>query len=349
VNLRIEIITNDKNWLEDEAIRQVKIVAAYPDVRAVVAMPDLHPGRTPVGVAVLTEGVVYPHLIGNDIGCGMGLYSFAAEAHKLKQDKLARGAENMLAERPPDDSGTIGGGNHFAEIQRIEKIYAQDTAQKYALRKGSAFLLVHSGSRAYGSEVYSQALAKDGLMKGYRPAAPDFGGYMQKHDAALRKAVQNRDKIAERLAACCGVKDAPRKICESVHNHIAVWPDGCFLHRKGAADATGALLAIAGDRDSLSYLVSPLPGAAETFYTLAHGAGRRWNRTLCKARLENRYGADSIVTRKYRNRLVYRDKGCIYEEAPECYKSIDTVIDVLQGRGLLSVVAVFRPVLTVKG
>ena len=69
------LISNQKNWVEQAAKDQLAGVSRLEGVVRAVGLPDLHPGKTPVGMAVLSDGRFYPHLIGNDIGCGMSLFS----------------------------------------------------------------------------------------------------------------------------------------------------------------------------------------------------------------------------------------------------------------------------------
>ena len=68
------LISSGKNWMEQAAKDQLLAVSRLPGVVKAVGLPDLHPGRIPVGTAVLSRGVLYPHLLGNDIGCGMSLF-----------------------------------------------------------------------------------------------------------------------------------------------------------------------------------------------------------------------------------------------------------------------------------
>ena len=68
------LISNGKNWVEQAAKDQLLAVSRLPGVVKAVGLPDLHPGRIPVGTAVLSRGILYPHLLGNDIGCGMSLF-----------------------------------------------------------------------------------------------------------------------------------------------------------------------------------------------------------------------------------------------------------------------------------
>ena len=75
------------NWVEQAAKDQLLAVSRLPGVVKAVGLPDLHPGRIPVGTAVLSRGVLYPHLLGNDIGCGMSLFDTGVKKKKFKQEK----------------------------------------------------------------------------------------------------------------------------------------------------------------------------------------------------------------------------------------------------------------------
>src|SRR5688572_3269338 len=71
----VRLFASAQSWIEGEAVRQLYATAKLDGMRRAVGFPDLHPGKgTPVGAAFVTEGVIYPHLIGGDIGCGMALF-----------------------------------------------------------------------------------------------------------------------------------------------------------------------------------------------------------------------------------------------------------------------------------
>ena len=80
------LISSGKNWMEQAAKDQLLAVSRLPGVVKAVGLPDLHPGRIPVGTAVLSRGVLYPHLLGNDIGCGMSLFDTGVKKKKFKQE-----------------------------------------------------------------------------------------------------------------------------------------------------------------------------------------------------------------------------------------------------------------------
>lgn len=85
---KVRLIASAKNWIDGNAVAQLKGTAGLAGVELAVGLPDLHPGKSgPVGAAFVTEGILYPHLIGNDIGCGMGLWRSDLNRRKTKLDR----------------------------------------------------------------------------------------------------------------------------------------------------------------------------------------------------------------------------------------------------------------------
>jgi release factor H-coupled RctB family protein len=168
---QVRLFASSKSWIEGEAVRQLNATSKLDGVRYAVGFPDLHPGKgSPVGAAFVTDGVIYPHLIGGDIGCGMALF----QTDLVRRDaKLDRWAERYFhLEHPWDEEvgeflgkhglestefdralGTIGGGNHFAEIQVVEKVLDSGAFKKLDLAKQQLVMLVHSGSRGLGESI----------------------------------------------------------------------------------------------------------------------------------------------------------------------------------------------------
>lgn len=73
IETQVRLFASARSWIEGEAVRQLYATAKFDGVRLAVGFPDLHPGKgSPVGAAFVTEGVIYPHLIGGDIGCALG-------------------------------------------------------------------------------------------------------------------------------------------------------------------------------------------------------------------------------------------------------------------------------------
>ena len=123
----VRLFASARSWIEGEAVRQLYATAKLDDVRLAVGFPDLHPGKgSPVGAAFVTEGVIYPHLIGGDIGCGMALFRTELVRRDAKLDRWAKLQFNLehswdqfvsdfLAERDLESTefdaalGTIGG------------------------------------------------------------------------------------------------------------------------------------------------------------------------------------------------------------------------------------------------
>ncbi|HEX7655341.1 MAG TPA: RtcB family protein, partial [Verrucomicrobiae bacterium] len=126
----VRLIASPQAWIEGEAVRQLYAVAEWEGMRQVVGFPDLHPGRgSPVGAAFVTDEVIYPHLIGGDIGCGMTWFQTDLTRRDAKLDRWVD--KNYQLEHPWDEGvadylaeqklaatafdhalGTIGGGNH---------------------------------------------------------------------------------------------------------------------------------------------------------------------------------------------------------------------------------------------
>jgi release factor H-coupled RctB family protein len=284
------------SWIEGSAVQQLDQVASLPGVKAVAAMPDLHPGKYgPVGSAILANHV-HPHFVGSDIGCGMGLFQLDIPLRKFRADKVASrltvldepwqgdipGAlESAVLSPTPFDSslGSIGGGNHFCEFQAIEEIVQPDTASKVGLDPSLTYILVHSGSRGFGFSILEQQLAA-GIVT-LEPGSEAEARYRESHDHALRWAALNRQVIAGRAAAAARGK--VRLVADLSHNFMEIIPAGA-LHRKGAAPA--GLVPIPGSRATLSFLAEPLtPCRPEALASLAHGAGRKYDRASMHGRL----------------------------------------------------------------
>lgn len=363
----VTIISSEKNWLEQNAVSQLNQISALPGVVKAIGLPDLHPGKTPVGAAIITDGVIYPHLVGNDIGCGMAMFMTDLEKRKLKIERLIKKAEGLgslkeitlpeaeygaTASSPLGMSlGTIGGGNHFAELQEVETVYAEEAFRSLGFDKNQIMLLVHSGSRGYGQTVLDESIKLYHAQNGLLPASDAAKEYLTKHDNAVHWAVINRELIAYRILKALGVSAQTIKLIDSSHNTISVKEcdnRSLYIHRKGASPGDTGAVVIPGSRGSLTYLVMPADNTEVSGYSLAHGAGRKWERSMCRSRLENKYTKETIKYTKLKGRVICNDNNLLFEEAPEAYKNIDTVIQSLIDFGLINVIATFKPILTYK-
>ena len=363
----IHVFASSKSWIEGNATLQLEHVAGLPGVQAVAAMPDLHPGKYgPVGCAILADSI-HPQLVGSDIGCGMGLFELDVAARKLRLDQLADRLHALdqpwdgdvgsaLADADIDATtfdaslGSIGGGNHFCEIQAIEEILAPEIAAQAGLDRDHAYVLVHSGSRGLGFSILERVLLAG--LAALHPASDEGKAYMDAHDHAVQWAKLNRRIIAERAAVAAHADLRP--INDLAHNVVEHQDNAggevMALHRKGAAASDRGLVPVPGSRGTLSYLVEPLAAMrTEALASLAHGAGRKYDRASMHGRVR---GKKSDVARLERNPygglVVCGDRGLLVEEAPEAYKNIDRVIADLVEFGLARVVATFRPLVTFK-
>ena len=361
---QVRLIASSQNWIEGEAVRQLYATADRDGMRLAVGFPDLHPGKgSPVGAAFVTEGVIYPHIIGNDIGCGMGLWKTDLSRRKLKLDRWAeaqfdlelewegdvktRLPEEHLESTPYDRAfGTLGAGNHFTELQAVEKVFDAKAFADVGLSKDELALLVHSGSRGLGESILRAHVAEHGADGIEETSASE---YLVAHDHAVRWAKANRQLLAERFVAALGA-DA-ELVLDGCHNSIKQREiDGqtVWLHRKGAAPADEGPMIIPGSRGAFSYLVLPKGDGAENAWSLAHGAGRRYARSESRARTRERFRVPQLTYTPLGGRVICGNRDLLYEEAPTAYKKIEVIIQDLADAGLISVIATLRPVLTYK-
>jgi len=363
---QVRLFASPKSWIEGEAMRQLYATAKFEGVRLAVGFPDLHPGKgTPVGAAFVTDGLLYPHLIGGDIGCGMALFQTDLVQCDAKLDRWAalrfnleypwdEYASGFLAEHELDSTkfdqvlGTIGGGNHFAELQAVGKILNPVEFKKLGLGKQQLVVLVHSGSRGLGETILRAHVDQH---RGNRVGAESFAAeeYLRGHDFAMRWAKANRELIARRFVAALGAQ--AECLWDGCHNSItACESDGetVWVHRKGAVAADGDFVVIPGSRGTLSYIVKPLSNGAHNAWSLAHGAGRKWARSETRLRMRERFRVAELIQTPLGGRVICEERDLLYEEAPAAYKNIEAVVQDLVAAGLVSVIATLRPLLTYK-
>ncbi|VFQ47221.1 RNA ligase RtcB family protein [Desulfoluna butyratoxydans] len=362
----IRVIASEKNWIEGAALQQLNTTATLPGMKLAIGLPDLHPGKgTPVGAAFFTLTTLYPFLIGNDIGCGMGLWQTDLKHTKIKRDRWVKKLTGLDAPWNGDPApfldeerltqgewdpalGTIGGGNHFAELQTVNTIEDDALFHKAGLSKDALMLLVHSGSRGLGESILRRHVAvyrNNGLEEGSEEAA----AYLRQHDHALAWARVNRAVIAHRFLSALGTRgDRILDICHNSLTPQTIQGQVGWLHRKGAAPSDQGLVVIPGSRGSLSYLVFPTAPNEMHGFSLAHGAGRKWKRSESKGRLQNRYTLEALTQTALGSRVICKNRALLYEEAPQAYKNIDVVIQDMLEAGLITVVATLKPLITYK-
>src|SRR5579863_8375819 len=260
--------------------------------------------------------------------------------------------------------GSLGGGNHFIELQRAEQT-------------GTLFVQVHTGSRGFGHGLATNFfdLARDEkpdkirhLDLGYfTPESRHYRSYLNAVSAGGNFAIVNRlvifEEIAKAFATVFGA--ALDLVYEISHNLVQreqhpefgdVW-----VHRKGATRAFGPHHAqlrdtewferghpvlIPGSNMDYSYVLRPLPGAVKSAYSVNHGAGRRMSRTLAHKTLDRKE-----TNRRYRDAgiLVNADGAVPIDESSPCYKSSREVIDAVCSAGLAEIEYELWPLASLKG
>lgn len=349
----VKIFASSSSWIEGAAVQQLEQTAALPGVQTVVGMPDLHPGKgCAVGAVTYSEGIVYPHLVGNDIGCGYSLFQTSINKHKVKPDRLADMisgiddvwdgdvAEYLTAHGvdPAHTSslGTVGGGNHFAELQQVSKV---DSIT--GIDDSKLVLLVHSGSRSLGEALFQHFAAKCG-NKGFEVGSEYFAEYMAAHNNAVKWATANRLLLADRLLECLDAEG--RLLLDLPHNFVEPYRDG-FLHRKGAAPSDRGYSPLPGSRGTSTYLLMPNDENGN-LSSLAHGAGRKSSRANMHGRVTET--ARELTTTPLGGVVVCGQENLLREEHHTAYKAVDRVLADIKENGLATDVATMLPVLTYK-
>jgi tRNA-splicing ligase RtcB len=285
--------------------------------------------------------------------------------------------------------GTLGSGNHFIEIQEVVEIYDPDVAQVFGLFEGQLTVEIHSGSRGLGHQVCSEyvkslqsAVKKYGIQLPDRQLvcaplnSPEGKRYHGAMAGAANYAWANRQCMAhlarrsfeEVLAG--KVRDFDLHTVYDVAHNIAKIEDHVVdgksmrlcVHRKGATRAfgpghpavnpvyreVGQPVLVPGDMGTASYvLVGTTDAMEESFGTSCHGAGRTMSRTAAKKKIHG-----GTLRRELEERGIRVRAGSLAglaEEAPDAYKDIDAVIEVVHGAGLARKVAKLRPLGVMKG
>eukprot|EP00762_Andalucia_godoyi_P002784 ANDGO_04451.mRNA.1 RNA-splicing ligase RtcB len=337
---------------------------------AVAVMPDAHQGdEIPNGVVFETR-VPVPRLVGTDIGCGVSLFdaSFMTEqalAQVKAEDAHAFTSRFQQVRIPADFSkdlpfseelGSLGGGNHFAEIVRVESVV--DTKLAEQIHPGMLLMMIHSGSRGYGAHASKVPLAR----------------YMENQDAVVDWAKLNRQLVAYRFKHALTVEPLPQPHTHEVpeillnvsHNWVEQTTASTFVHRKGAVSTTTSkwdsacwvhngkkLMVLPGSRGSASFLLTAVDNPEvhnACLNSIAHGAGRKLKRSDCKALFtDSKYKQSSIELDDGTTATVCcANENLKVQEHPDAYKDVTAVVEDLVTFGCVNVAAVLRPVFTYK-
>jgi release factor H-coupled RctB family protein len=366
IETKVRLFASAKSWVKGEALRQLYAAAKLEGVRLAVGFPDLHPGKGgPVGAAFVVEGMIHPYVIGGDIGCGMALFETDLVQRDIKLNRWAElrfdlehlwegdvgevlTASELESTEFDGALGTLGNGNHFAELQMVDEVVEARAFKRFGLGKQQLVILVHSGSRGLGESIL-RTYVEEHQASGSAAESFAAAAYLRDHDHAVRWAKTNRALIARRFVEALGSE--AECLWNGCHNSITrrefegevVW-----VHRKGAVATEGEPVMIPGSRGSLSYLVKPIGDGESHAWSLAHGAGRKWARSETRLRMRERFGMHQLTQTPWGGRVICGERDLLYEEAPAAYKNIEDVVQDLVEAGLVSVIATFRPLLTYK-
>ncbi len=377
-----------KMWLKDveeSALDQAKNLANLPFAfKHIALMPDCHSGYgMPIGGVLATKGVVVPNAVGVDFGCGM--YAVKTSLKTINSEKLKLVMSGIRELVPlgfghhmqeQDESllpsletvpqygivkqqyvaakkqiGTLGGGNHFIEIQKGSD--------------GHIWIMIHSGSRNIGLKVaeHYNNIAKilnerwhSSVDKKYDLAylpieTQEAKDYIAEMQYCVDFAFANRKLMMENIKSAfrkvMGKKFEELDFINIAHNY-ARWEShfGCnvIIHRKGATSAKdGEVGIIPGSQGTKSYLVKG-KGNPESFQSCSHGAGRKMGRKQAQRELD--------LSKEILN---LDKKGILHsvrtlkdlDEAPGAYKNIDTVME--NQIDLVDILVELLPLAVIKG
>ena len=362
-NRPVKIWTND---VEETAMRQIENLTTLPFLHHHLAiMPDVHAGMgMPIGGVLACDGAVIPNAVGVDIGCGMcavktnwkmedlpahvirkeimkGIRAripLGIEHHKEAQDAkyLPQGHDidkmEIVKRRQHSilhEVGTLGGGNHFIELQKDEE--------------GNLWIMIHSGSRNLGKQVgdYYNKIAVSLNEKWHSVVSPEirlpflphgtreFGAYWNEMKYCIDFALCNRRLMMERIQEVIadslkGIEFEP--MINIAHNYAAFehhFGKDVIVHRKGATLAReGVIGIIPGSQGTASYIVEGL-GNPDSFCSCSHGAGRVLSRKAAIKTLDMNAEVRNLEAKGIIHAIRCQDD---MQEASGAYKDIDTVI-----------------------
>ena len=327
----VRLFASANSWIEGEAVRQLYGAARLEGVRLAVGFPDLHPGKGARWAPLLspresfiltssaaTSAAAWP--CSKRTWCSATSSSAAGPTFALILEHPWEGevgevlaAAELQSTEFDEALGTIGGGNHFAELQKVEAVLDAAAFRRSGLGKQQLVVLVHSGSRGFGESIL-RSYVDEHQAEGADADSFAAAGYLRDHDVALRWAKTNRALIARRFVQALGAE--AECLWDGCHNSIMKVPspgltatlshpmgegqvETAWVHRKGAVAVGGVPVVIPGSRGSLSYLVKPIGDGVSHAWSLAHGAGRKWTRSETRLRMRERFAGSSWSRRRW--------------------------------------------------
>jgi tRNA-splicing ligase RtcB len=312
-------------------------------------------------------------------GAGFAQDLERSESHGFIEGADPKAVSATAKERGKNQLGTIGSGNHFVEVGKIEELFLPEVANAWGIEQGQIYLLIHSGSRGFGHQVcqdtldhfLSQGFA-EGLPDPQLVSAPIKSSEGKQYYAAMATAANfafnNRQTILHE------VRQAFRDVLKTPPESIKLIYDVCHniakfethnsrrlcVHRKGATRAfgpgaeeliplykkTGQPVLVPGDMGRASHLMVG-QGNPLTWCSSCHGAGRA--RSRIKSAKEWK-GRDIFAHMKRQGVIVKASSGrTVAEEMPDAYKDVDMVVEAVEEARLAARVARLRPHYVIKG
>lgn len=307
-------------------------------------------------------------------------YGNANDLEHLESNGVLENAEPSLVSetaksRGRDQLGTMGAGNHFVEIEAVENIFSEDEAKKLGLFQNQTVVLIHTGSRGLGHQVatdYIRIMMKS--LEKYKINLPDRElasapfkskegqDYFKAMSAGANFAWANRQlitwEVRKAWADVLGVGGGNLEIVYDVAHNIAKIEEHILnskgkkrvvVHRKGATRAfPNDPVLIPGSMGTGSYvLVGCEKSLKESFGSTCHGAGRRMSRHQAKREIRG-----SELKKKLEDQGIVINAGSfsgLAEEAPEAYKNVDEVVEIVSLAGIAKKVAKLKPIAVIKG
>jgi len=307
------------------------------------------------------------------------------EEHGRIADARPENVSDLAKKRQRGEMGTLGSGNHYLEVQVVERIHDAAAAQAFGIAEGEIVVSIHCGSRGLGHQVgtdYLVSLAKAASRLGIslpdRELAcapirsPEGQAYIGAMNAAMNCALANRQILAHLTsqvfrhffpgASLATLYDVSHNTCKPEEHVVNGRKRLLYVHRKGATRAfgpghpglparyrsIGQPVIIGGSMGTGSYVLAGTAESEQRAYSSAsHGAGRAMSRTQALKQWRGRELIDELAARG----ILIRTKSMrgAAEEAPGAYKDVDLVAEATERAGLARRVAFLRPRICVKG
>jgi tRNA-splicing ligase RtcB len=309
-------------------------------------------------------------------------YGEAEDLKHLESEGMLENADASLVSenaksRGRDQLGTMGAGNHFVEVEVVETIFDEEEARRLGIFKDQVVVLIHTGSRGLGHQIATdyirvmmRVMPKYGISLPDRELAcapfnsPEGQNYFYAMAAGANFAWANRQVITWEVRKAweevLGRQSGPLNIVYDVAHNIAKIEEyksdlnggekiKVVVHRKGATRSfPGQPVLIPGSMGTGSYLlVGQEKAMEESFGSTCHGAGRRMSRTQAKREIRG-----SELKQELNKRGIVVNTGSLSglaEEAPEAYKDVEEVVEVVHRAGIAKKVARFKPIAVIKG